>query len=145
MGRGELACVYARQGRLEGAEKVTVETIKLVETRRGIAHPDCVFGMWKLAQLFALRSNRAKATEVCQMALERADMRITRIHPLGKLNSLRNTSSDPSDPADFDILPGKDSLQSGRETTDNSPRSLLSQRLKAPQTGPVDPSLQPRI
>jgi hypothetical protein len=46
---GELSRVYARQGRLDEAEKLSVQTIALVEKSRGVAGPDYVFGLWKLA------------------------------------------------------------------------------------------------
>jgi len=102
VGRGELARIYARQGKLDDSEELTLSTLKLIESSRGIAHPDCVFGLWKLAQLYELKDNRDKAIQTCQLALERADMRITRNHPLGKkilamLQTLQSTSSDRSD------------------------------------------------
>ena len=84
MGCGQLARVYARQGRLEESEKLTVLTIELIEKSRGIAHPDCVYALWKLAHLYELKDEREIATQTCQLALERADMRITRRHPLAK-------------------------------------------------------------
>ncbi|KAF2177493.1 hypothetical protein K469DRAFT_742537 [Zopfia rhizophila CBS 207.26] len=84
MGRGELARVYARQGRLKEAETLTLSTMESIEFSRGIAHPDCVYGLWKLAQLYELLDDEEQAIRTCQLALERADMRITRAHPLGK-------------------------------------------------------------
>jgi hypothetical protein len=51
MGARELSRVYARQDRLDEAEKLSVETIALVAKSCGAAHPDCMFGLWKLAQL----------------------------------------------------------------------------------------------
>ncbi|KAF2100842.1 hypothetical protein NA57DRAFT_36754 [Rhizodiscina lignyota] len=84
MGNGQLARIYARQGRLEESEKLSVLTIGLIEKSRGIAHPDTVYGLWKLAQLYELRDEREIAVQTCQLALERADMRITRRHPLAK-------------------------------------------------------------
>ena len=47
MGCGEHARVYARQGRLDEAETLSQRTIGFVERSRGIAHPDCVYGLFK--------------------------------------------------------------------------------------------------
>jgi len=102
MGRGELARVYARQGKLDEAEKLSLETVKHMETYRGIAHPDCVYGLKKLTQLYVLKQDRVRAIKTCRLGLERADMRITRTHPMGKelermLVVLENPLSSASD------------------------------------------------
>ena len=84
MGSGHLAQLYARTGRLDEAEKLTLEIIRKMEPSRGVAHPDCVYAFWKLAQLYELKGAHEKATECCEMGLQRADMRITREHPLSR-------------------------------------------------------------
>ena len=40
MGRGQLGRAYARQGRLDDAETLSLETVSLIEKSRGPAHPD---------------------------------------------------------------------------------------------------------
>lgn len=85
MGRGHLAHVYARTGRLDEAWRMSRETIARVERVRGVAHPDCVYGLWRIARLCVLRGERGRAGEVCELGLERAEMRISRRHPLAKL------------------------------------------------------------
>ncbi|KAK3331187.1 hypothetical protein B0H66DRAFT_613321 [Apodospora peruviana] len=112
MGRGYLAKIYARTGRLAQAEKLTLETLRKVETARGIAHPDCVYGLWKLALLYERMGQYGKAIEACELGLRRADMRITRKHPMGKdleelLSRLRTASTsdgNPTDDADDDVV-----------------------------------------
>ncbi|KAI0401354.1 hypothetical protein F4802DRAFT_428819 [Xylaria palmicola] len=84
MGRGELARVYSRQGRTVEAEELLVETVQAVEASRGHAHPDSVFARLKLADLYVVRGNTELAIENCQVGLQRADLRITRSHPLGQ-------------------------------------------------------------
>jgi tetratricopeptide (TPR) repeat protein len=98
MGRGELARVYSRQGRTTEAEELLVDTARLLEASRGLAHPDCVFVRLKLADLYVVQGNREKAMENCRLGLQRADLRITRSHPLGQrleslLKSLQETPS----------------------------------------------------
>ncbi|KXX74801.1 Nephrocystin-3 [Madurella mycetomatis] len=98
IGRGQLAQVYARTDRLDEAQKLSEETIRIVERSRGIAHPDCVYGLWKLARLYVLQGRREKAIQTCELGLQRADMRISRSHPLandlGKLlDGLREPAS----------------------------------------------------
>ncbi|CZR56280.1 uncharacterized protein PAC_06168 [Phialocephala subalpina] len=95
MGCGELARVYARQGRFDEAEKLTLDTIQRLEESRGHEHPDSVYAMWKLAQLYELQDKIEKAVQACEVALERANMRLTKQHPFckkieSKLCSLRN-------------------------------------------------------
>ncbi|GAB1317905.1 Nephrocystin [Madurella fahalii] len=97
MGRGQLAQVYARTNRLDEAQKLSEETIRIVEKSRGIAHPDCVYGLWKLARLYVLQGCREKAIRTCELGLQRADMRITRSHPLAKdLEKLLEGLRDPT-------------------------------------------------
>lgn len=84
MGRGHLAQVYARTGRLDEAERLTLDIIRKIQPSRGTAHPDCVYAFLKLAQLYVLKGERDKAIEYCELGLERADMRITREHPLSQ-------------------------------------------------------------
>ncbi|KAM7183303.1 hypothetical protein V8F33_013665 [Rhypophila sp. PSN 637] len=96
MGSGHLAQVYARTGRLEEAERLTLDIIKKIQPSRGTAHPDCVYAFLKLAQLYELKGEYEKAVEYCELGLERADMRITREHPLAQdleqlLDKLRAT------------------------------------------------------
>lgn len=118
MGRGELARVYARQGRLEAAERLGSETGQLVKASRGTAHPDNVYTLFKMAQLYEKMDDRRKAVQNCQLALECADMRITRDHPLGKRIEalLQNLQA-----ADESSLPGtatvkEDAKQPSRST-----------------------------
>ncbi|KAI8944243.1 hypothetical protein F4801DRAFT_600089 [Xylaria longipes] len=97
MGRGELARVYSRQGRTTEAEEILVETVQLVEASRGLAHPDSVFARLKLADLYVIKGDTDKAIENCRIGLQRADLRITRDHPLGQrlevlLKSLQDTT-----------------------------------------------------
>ncbi|KAI0142627.1 hypothetical protein GGR57DRAFT_519738 [Xylariaceae sp. FL1272] len=97
IGRGELSRVYSRQGRTTEAEQLLVDTVQRVEASRGQAHPDTVFGRLKLADLYVIMGNSEKAKEHCQLGLERADLRITRDHPLGQrlevlMKSLQDTS-----------------------------------------------------
>ncbi|KAI1323339.1 hypothetical protein F5Y16DRAFT_383989 [Xylariaceae sp. FL0255] len=96
MGRGELARVYSRQRRFAESEKLSPSTVAMVEASRGLAHPDSVFGRLKLADLYVVKGDREKALQNCQMGLERADLRITRNHPLAQrleklLESLQDT------------------------------------------------------
>ncbi|KAK3935859.1 hypothetical protein QBC46DRAFT_421050 [Diplogelasinospora grovesii] len=94
MGRGRLAVVYARTNRLHRAEELTLKTLEVLEATRGTAHPDCVYALWKLARLYVLKGSHTKAAEACQLGLQRADMRITREHPLAKdLEDLLKTVS----------------------------------------------------
>lgn len=95
MGCGELAKVYARQGRFDEAEKLTLDTIGRIEQSRGHEHPDSVYAMWKLAQLYELQEKIEEAVQACEVALERVNLRLTKLHPFGekiesKLCSLRN-------------------------------------------------------
>lgn len=84
MGRGHLARVYARQGHLDKAEELSRDTIHRVEKSRGAAHPDCVYGLWKLAQLYELKGGIGRAIGTCETALERIDMRLTKAHPMNE-------------------------------------------------------------
>ncbi|KAI9650183.1 hypothetical protein NHQ30_000196 [Ciborinia camelliae] len=103
MGQGELARVYTWQGRLEEAEALLVATVKGLELSRGIPHPDCVYALWKLARLYERQGQREKSERACQLALERADLRLTREHPMAKkieqmLQELRHPSSNDKTP-----------------------------------------------
>jgi tetratricopeptide (TPR) repeat protein len=82
MGRGQLARVYAKQGRFDEAESLTLEIIALLEPSRGIAHPDCVYALYKLGMLYDRKQDYPRAIESYGLALERADLRLTREHPL---------------------------------------------------------------
>lgn len=89
MGRGELSRIYNRQGRFREAENLLLDTIKLLEASRGPPHPDCVFAWYKLARLYEIQGDIGKAIEASRLALERADLRLTREHPLAqRLESL---------------------------------------------------------
>ncbi|KAL6717650.1 hypothetical protein ACLMJK_005565 [Lecanora helva] len=82
MGVGELARVYARQGRLEESERLTTDTIKRMEKSRGLGHPDTVYALHKLAQLHEMQGKMKKAIEVCELAGERAGLKLTSAHPM---------------------------------------------------------------
>jgi hypothetical protein len=84
MGCGELARVLARQRRFDEAEIMTHDTIERLEEFRGLEHPDTVKTLWKMAKLYELQSNLEAAVKTCELALERANMRLTRSHPLGE-------------------------------------------------------------
>jgi hypothetical protein len=95
MGCGALARVYARQGRYDEAEELTLDTIRRFENSRGHEHPDSVYAMWKLVQLYELQNKIEEAVQACEVALERVNLRMTKQHPFGKkieskLCSLRN-------------------------------------------------------
>lgn len=97
MGQGELARVWARQGRLEEAVQLTLETTTKQESSRGDAHPDCVYGALKLAQVYLIKGDRDKALDTCRSGLMKADKRITREHPMGQdLEEMLKVLEDPS-------------------------------------------------
>ncbi|KAI0392751.1 hypothetical protein F5Y17DRAFT_342997 [Xylariaceae sp. FL0594] len=99
IGRGELARVYSRQGRSKEAEELLLDTIRLIELSRGPSHPDSVYARLKLADLYVVVGHREKALENCRIGLERADLRLTRSHPLGqKLEKLLEFLQEPSKP-----------------------------------------------
>lgn len=105
MARGVLAQIYARTNRLDMAEKLTKETLARAGPARGFAHPDCVYGLWKLARLYILKGSREKAIETCREGLERADMRITRNHPIARdIESLLERLEDASKPLRLEDL-----------------------------------------
>ena len=81
MGIGELARVYSRQGRYEEAEELTVGMIEQLEKARGREHPDTVYALWKLAYIYERQDEFQKAVKTCEIALERASIRLTRHHP----------------------------------------------------------------
>jgi len=99
IGRGELARVYSRQGRAKEAEELLVDTVRLIELSRGPAHPDSVYSRLKLADLYVRIGNREGARENCRIGLERADLRLTRSHPLGqKLEKLLESLQESQEP-----------------------------------------------
>lgn len=55
-GEGELARVYARQGRLDKSLHLSERLIQLLEESHGLGHPDTVYELFKLAQLYKIRS-----------------------------------------------------------------------------------------
>ncbi|KAK0643989.1 hypothetical protein B0T16DRAFT_392425 [Cercophora newfieldiana] len=97
MARGVLAQIYARTNRLDLAETLTRKIITQVESARGIAHPDTVYALWRLARLYVRRQDRESAIVACHTGLERADMRITREHPIARdIAALLERLKDPS-------------------------------------------------
>jgi len=84
VGRGTLALIYAWTNRLEEAERLTVDTINKIEKTRGISHADCVYALWRLARLYVLMGRPERAIETCALGIQRAEMRLTRKHPLVK-------------------------------------------------------------
>jgi tetratricopeptide (TPR) repeat protein len=85
MGCGELARVYSRQGRLGEASSLLSETIERLKRSRGEHHPDCIYALWKMAQLKKKQGNNQEATDHCKAALELAKHRLTLDHLLSKL------------------------------------------------------------
>jgi tetratricopeptide (TPR) repeat protein len=84
MGRGQLARVYAQQGRAREAEILTLEVVDQVAKSRGEEHPDYVYAMFKLAQLYEQQTKIQNAINACNVALQRANKRLTARHPLYK-------------------------------------------------------------
>lgn len=84
MGQGYLALAYARQGKLQQAESLTLKTLAGLEKSRGMAHPDSIYCQVKLAELYLLQDRSREAIRECELALEKADLRVTREHPLAK-------------------------------------------------------------
>lgn len=70
MGQGCMAQIYVLTGRVEEAQALTLKIIEGLEEARGIAHPDCVFALWKLARISALRGCRDEAIRICERGLE---------------------------------------------------------------------------
>ncbi|KAM7205417.1 hypothetical protein V8F20_003186 [Naviculisporaceae sp. PSN 640] len=125
MGCGHLAQVYARTDRLEEAERLTLDIIRKIQPSRGTAHPDCVYAFLKLAQLYVLKGEHDKAIQYCEVGLERADMRITREHPLARdleqlLDQLRAAGT-TGDSVDSDVTT---LAESRRESETTSLRAL---------------------
>ena len=83
MGRGELAHTYSRQGRFREAKCMITETLPLLEKTRGATHPDFIFGLWKLAQLYVIGDERPRAIETAILALSRAETRLA-THPISR-------------------------------------------------------------
>jgi hypothetical protein len=105
MGCGELARVYSRQGRLKEAVELCKRTVTLLEVSRGIEHPDSVYALWKLAQLYRRQQDTKTAIKACEMALTRALGRLTDRHPLyakiaSELRSLQAEALDEAGLAD---------------------------------------------
>ena len=84
MGEGELARLLAREGRLEEAERLTLDVIHRLEKSRGLHHPDTLYAMSKLAYLYERLHKIDRAVEVCQLAAERIDDKLTDQHPLAQ-------------------------------------------------------------
>lgn len=84
MGEGELARVYARQGRLEASENLSGEVIQRLEASRGLGHPDTVYALFKVAQLYEMQGRFDKAIDTCTLASERAEMKLTKEHPMAR-------------------------------------------------------------
>lgn len=49
---------------------------------RGEEHPDCVWGTFKIAQLYQLQKRFDDAIDTCNIALKRAGTKLTTRHPL---------------------------------------------------------------
>jgi hypothetical protein len=60
---------YSRQGRFDEAEKLTLDTIRRFEDSRGREHPDSVYAMWKLGELYERQGKIEKAVEAYKVAL----------------------------------------------------------------------------
>ena len=84
MGVGELARVYALQGKLEKAEDLTKDLLPRLESSRGLDHPDTVYALFKMAQLYEMQNRIDKAIETCTLAGERAQIKLTKKHPMTK-------------------------------------------------------------
>ena len=78
MGEGELARIYARQ------ERLSTRVIQLLEESRGLGHPDTVYALFKLAQLYELRRELEDAIETSALAAERSEVRLTKQHPMAQ-------------------------------------------------------------
>jgi tetratricopeptide (TPR) repeat protein len=114
-GRGWLARVYTRTGRVKEAEILTLNVIKGVERSRGPAHPDTVFALYKLAQLYEIKGEKEKVLEACEKALERVDQRLTREHPMSRQieDLLRKTKGLPQQKSE-EVLMTEQKLQQTR-------------------------------
>ncbi|PHH91901.1 hypothetical protein CDD83_9844 [Cordyceps sp. RAO-2017] len=99
MGRGELARIYSRQHRNGEAESLCREKLGLMEQSRGISHPDCVYFLLKLAQLYILKADYASATGYAELGLERAGMWLTMAHPMSAELKRIDPNSSASDVA----------------------------------------------
>ncbi|OOQ86901.1 hypothetical protein PEBR_19617 [Penicillium brasilianum] len=91
VGCGELSRAYARQGRLDEAERLSVETVSKVKASRGEDHPDFAHGMWKLGQLWEKKEEQAKAINAYQIARTAIERRLSSKHPLYEIISDRIT------------------------------------------------------
>lgn len=59
-----------------------MDIIDRLENSRGREHPDCVYGIWKLARLHELQGSTEQAIHACETALDRASRRLTNRHPM---------------------------------------------------------------
>ncbi|KAI9931072.1 hypothetical protein MW887_010729 [Aspergillus wentii] len=122
LGRGALARVYARQGRLEEAEEISLDVFERVTFSRGPLHPDCVYAMWKLGQLFELQKNLPRALSWYNAAVERSSYRLTREHPLAQMAVRRVKVI--SEELDIEETPSHHSNEhDGHDENDESPRT----------------------
>lgn len=118
MGQGCMAQIYVLTGRVEEAKALTLKIIEGLEEARGIAHPDCIFAMWKLARISALRGCRDEAIRICERGLERAELRISRRHPLAKsIETLLEALRDPAHTLEG-LIPVVRRMQRGRQPDD---------------------------
>ncbi len=100
MGCGELARVYSRQGRLGEACSLLGDTIELLKVSRGEHHPDYIEALWNMAKLYRKEERYREGAELCELALEKAQYRLTLDHPTSKLiaverNELRAIQMEP--------------------------------------------------
>ena len=58
--------------------------IKRLEASRGEAHPDTVYALSKLGQLYEIQERIDEAIDVCKVAYERAKIKLTVEHPMTK-------------------------------------------------------------
>jgi tetratricopeptide (TPR) repeat protein len=84
MGCGELTRVYSRQRRYEEANKLAHDTLRRLEESRGPDHPDTVTILHGIAQHYERFNELEKAVDICAIAVERVDTRLTKRHPLGE-------------------------------------------------------------
>ena len=85
MGCGELARVYSRQGRLGEACSLLAETIELMKRSGRDHHPDYIEALWGMAKLYRKQGRYKEGAEICKLALEKAQYKLTLDHPLSRL------------------------------------------------------------
>ena len=96
MGCGVLSRVFARQGRFDEAEKLMLDTIPRLEQSRGLEHPDTVYALWKMSLLYEKHGKIDKAIQTCEIAFERAKVRLMIAHPITqKIQSRLHKLQDP--------------------------------------------------